>query len=70
VSATVHKFRRPGQCCGLCLHMRPTGDERRWYAHVCGAMTVALDGKPSTLPVAPEAGTHCAYFRSRRAPGR
>lgn len=59
---TVYKFRRPGQCCGNCRHMAATGNPGRWHDHVCRAI-IAKDGTPGTMPVVPEAGTHCPYWR-------
>lgn len=63
----VVNLRRPGQCCGLCLHLKPTGDERRWHRYVCGTIT-DRGGTPSALPVEVESGTHCRYFRARATP--
>jgi hypothetical protein len=64
MSATVHPFRRPGQCCGLCLHMHATGDERVWHRYECRAQ-FAANGSQARLPVENGAGTHCAYFRAK-----
>jgi hypothetical protein len=63
VSATVYKFRRPGQCCGLCMHMKPSGG-RYGSTYLCVVISGA-DGRPADLPVEPAYGTHCSYFRAK-----
>lgn len=67
-AAKIHRFRRPGQCCGLCLHMRPTGKPKRWDAYVCAAI-LGPSWRPGNMPVTPDAGTYCPYFRQKPTRG-